>query len=85
MVLGCRGETRWSRVDGGPLVDLLRLEPDGRLDSGFGPKLEENYSVSCYALQPDGKVVIGYSYEVSGAHELAQGSWDVLVPKRRDR
>src|SRR5262245_22388718 len=54
----------FSAVAGVPRTNLARLEPDGRLDTNFVPRLGM-YSRRVLA-QPDGRVLVGGIYDPPG-------------------
>ncbi len=58
----------FSRVNGESRGSLIRLHPDGRLDEEFGRGLGFDSDIADFALQADGRIVVGGDFEmVSGA------------------
>jgi len=53
----------FSRVAGQPRTALIRLLPDGSLDSEFGSNLRFDGAIYDVVVQPDGRLVIGGSFE----------------------
>ena len=53
----------FSRVAGQPRTTLVRLKVDGSLDEDFGRNLRFDGAINDIALQPDGRLVIGGSFE----------------------
>jgi uncharacterized delta-60 repeat protein len=51
------------RVGASPRRRLARIEPDGTLDSGFDAKGAVNREVRALVIQPDGKIVVGGSFD----------------------
>lgn len=47
---------------GAPHNHILRVHPDGTLDTGFNPGIGPDYDVNCMALQADGKIIIGGAF-----------------------
>lgn len=52
----------FTQVQGVARNQIARLLPDGQLDTSFDPGPGADNSVSCWALQPDGKLWIGGSF-----------------------
>lgn len=57
-------------VDGVSRDNLVRLNPDGSLDTGFTP--DPNGAVYCLALQPDGKILVGGSFGFVAGQETGR-------------
>jgi uncharacterized delta-60 repeat protein len=55
-------------IGGVPVKGVARLNEDGSLDSTFAMPFEQSFSSEIYALllQPDGKILIGGNFKVSG-------------------
>lgn len=53
----------FSRVNGQRRSNLIRLHPDGSLDEAFGRELVFDGNVNTLALQPDGRILVGGSFE----------------------
>ncbi|MBX3734713.1 MAG: hypothetical protein KF791_19225 [Verrucomicrobiae bacterium] len=53
----------FSRVNGQPRTTLVRLQPDGRVDESFGPGLRFDGAVISLVIQPDGRIVVGGTFE----------------------
>jgi len=53
----------FSRVNGQPRTTLVRLQPDGRVDDSFGADLLLDGAVISLAIQPDGRIVVGGTFE----------------------
>jgi len=49
----------FTSFNGTPINFIARLNADGSLDSGFNPGTGSNGTIQTFALQPDGKVLIG--------------------------
>jgi uncharacterized delta-60 repeat protein len=45
---------------------VARLNPNGSLDTSFVPGIQPNVSVYALTIQPDGKIIVGGSFNVSG-------------------
>jgi uncharacterized delta-60 repeat protein len=55
----------FAKVNGASCSNLVRLDPDGRVDTSFAPN--PGGAVHCLALQPDGKILVGGSFtQVAG-------------------
>jgi len=48
----------FTSVNGVGRMGIARLNPDGSVDTGFDPGAVDSTSLSCLALQPDGKVLV---------------------------
>ncbi|MBX3734702.1 MAG: hypothetical protein KF791_19170 [Verrucomicrobiae bacterium] len=53
----------FSRVNGQPRTTMLRLLPDGQVDESFGPGLRFDGAVISLVIQPDGRIVVGGTFE----------------------
>ncbi|WP_299518331.1 MopE-related protein, partial [uncultured Flavobacterium sp.] len=53
----------FSSFNGTSRNSIARLNPDGSLDTTFNPGSGTNYSVSTTAIQSDGKIIIGGSFD----------------------
>lgn len=49
--------------NGVPRNSIVRLAPDGSLDTGFDPGVGVNGYITCLTLQRDGKILIGGSFD----------------------
>ncbi|HNU57196.1 MAG TPA: T9SS type A sorting domain-containing protein, partial [Flavobacteriales bacterium] len=47
---------------GAPHNHIMRIHPDGSVDTGFNPGIGPDYDVNCMALQADGKIIIGGAF-----------------------
>ena len=63
---------------------IARLNADGTFDTGFNPIVNLNSTVESFALQPDGKILIGGDFTAEGAQTRnhiarlnADGTFDV--------
>jgi uncharacterized delta-60 repeat protein len=54
----------FAQVSGQPRAGLARLLPDGTLDSTFTVGSGANSNVLCLALQPDGRILVGGSFNL---------------------
>lgn len=52
----------FSSVSGTPQNRISRLMSDGTIDNTFMPTSGPNNTVSCFAIQPDGKIMVGGSF-----------------------
>lgn len=73
----------FSRVNGVPRNTMVRLHPNGSVDESFGSNLRFDGAVISLAIQPDGRIVVGGTFErINGerrpfiARLLADGSVD---------
>jgi len=54
---------KFTTVDGVPRPRAARLNPDGSLDTDFHPGDDLDQPVQCFAVQPDGKIILGGGFE----------------------
>jgi uncharacterized delta-60 repeat protein len=59
---------RFTSVDRQTRINLARLRPDGRLDPIFNPTGVPGEFVFCFALQPDGKILVGGAFTSLGGY-----------------
>lgn len=72
---------RFSTVGGAPSPSLVRLNPDGSLDTGFhSPFGDSGATVYSLALQPDGKILVGGSMQIVEGNQI----YNSLVRLNRD-
>ncbi|MBL0126477.1 MAG: T9SS type A sorting domain-containing protein [Flavobacteriales bacterium] len=76
---------QFNAYDGTSVGGIVRLMPDGTLDPTFNPGGTgfDSYDVRCFALQPDGRILVGgyfFNYNGSNAPRIvrlnADGSYD---------
>jgi uncharacterized delta-60 repeat protein len=53
-------------ADGTTSYEVIRLNPNGSLDGSFNPGTSVNGSIEAVAVQPDGKIILGGSFNTFG-------------------
>ncbi len=56
----------FEKVDGVPLLNLARLNPDGTLDRTFNLRTGASGPVACIRVQADGRIVVGGIFDMVG-------------------